>query len=228
MDRFEHCHHGDAAEIAADEPNGSFLPLSQRLCRFCQPLWPGSPDDIPTSKILSGRSPRQPGDTILLKHNILDVMKDTGPYGIRITGFPGLQRYGVTSAITEQSLKRSPQVVTISWNGRLADPDARQATLDSARTAMKFLADFGANHLVVFPAQPPRRGGHARRLQGTLRALQSDQRDCRPLSSRLALQSYGPDGPDSGRAGPVYGHDRSKTLWSLSRHLPFECFGVAT
>src|ERR1019366_1685695 len=46
--------------------------------------------------------------------------------------------------------KRSLNVVTISWNGPLEDPAARQQALDSARNAIKFLADFGAKHLVVF------------------------------------------------------------------------------
>jgi len=46
--------------------------------------------------------------------------------------------------------KRKLNVVTISWNSLSVDPAMRQQTLDSAREAMKFLADFGANHLVVF------------------------------------------------------------------------------
>jgi len=84
--------------------------------------------------------------------DMLDVMKDTGFYGVRITGFPGsLQRYNITQAQMHTELsKRNLQVVTISWNGKLQDPAARQQDLDSARAAMKFLADFGADHLVVF------------------------------------------------------------------------------
>jgi sugar phosphate isomerase/epimerase len=85
--------------------------------------------------------------------DILDVMKDTGFDGIRITGFPNsLKTYGITQAQMQSEVsKRGLQVVTISWNGPLQDPARRQESLDSARTAMKFLADFGANHLVVFP-----------------------------------------------------------------------------
>ncbi len=86
--------------------------------------------------------------------DILDVMKETGFIGIRITGFPrSLQKYGLTQAqMLREVSKRNLHVVTISWNGHLQDPDAgvRQQDLDSARDAMKFLADFGANHLVVF------------------------------------------------------------------------------
>ncbi len=84
--------------------------------------------------------------------DILDVMKETGFIGIRVTGFPrSLQRYGLTQAQMQCEVsKRGLHVVTISWNGHLQDPTARQQDLDSAQTAMKFLADFGANHLVVF------------------------------------------------------------------------------
>jgi len=48
--------------------------------------------------------------------------------------------------------------VTISWNGALDDPAQKQKTLDSARDAMKFLADFGASHLVVFSPSRTRPG----------------------------------------------------------------------
>jgi inosose dehydratase len=84
--------------------------------------------------------------------DILDVMADTGFIGVRLAGFPNvLSRFGLTQAqMVSEVAKRNLHVVTISWNGKLADPAARQAVLDSARDAMKFLADFGANHLVVF------------------------------------------------------------------------------
>jgi inosose dehydratase len=57
--------------------------------------------------------------------------------------------------------KRNLNVVTISWNfpqGSLEDATVRQQALDSARNAMKFLADFGANHLVVFSPSRTRAG----------------------------------------------------------------------
>jgi sugar phosphate isomerase/epimerase len=84
--------------------------------------------------------------------DILDVMKETGFPGIRLANFPGLlKKYDLTAAqMLQEVSKRNLNVVTISWNGPLQDPAARQQALDSARTAMKFLADFGANHLVVF------------------------------------------------------------------------------
>ena len=87
---------------------------------------------------------------------ILDVMKETGFLGIRITGFDGfLQHYDLTVGQLHRELsRRGLEVATISWSGPLHDPSQRAKVLDSARRAMKFLADFGASHLVVFP--PPR------------------------------------------------------------------------
>jgi sugar phosphate isomerase/epimerase len=84
--------------------------------------------------------------------DILDVMKETGFVGVRLTGFPRLlQRFGLTEARLHREVsKRNLQVVTISWGGPLCDPARRRQVLESARTAMKFLADFGASHLVVF------------------------------------------------------------------------------
>lgn len=88
----------------------------------------------------------------------LDVMQQTGFIGVRLTGFPHiLQRYNITQAQLHRELsKRKLYVVTISFGGPLQDPQKRQQVLDSAREAMKFLSDFGANHLVVFsPARKP-------------------------------------------------------------------------
>jgi sugar phosphate isomerase/epimerase len=84
--------------------------------------------------------------------DILDVMRDTGFPGVRLANFPGLlKKYNLTPAqMLAEVSKRNLNVVTISWNGPLEDPAARQQALDSAGNAMKFLADFGASHLVVF------------------------------------------------------------------------------
>lgn len=84
--------------------------------------------------------------------SILEVMKETGFIGVRLAGFPAiLEEYGLTAAqMLGEVEKRGLHVVTISWGGPLEEPAARQQVLDSARNAMKFLADFGANHLVVF------------------------------------------------------------------------------
>jgi sugar phosphate isomerase/epimerase len=84
--------------------------------------------------------------------DMLDVMRETGFIGVRLAGFPHvLDDYRLTAAeMLREVSKRQLNVVTISWNAPLHDPAQRQATLESARSAMKFLADFGANHLVVF------------------------------------------------------------------------------
>jgi inosose dehydratase len=84
--------------------------------------------------------------------DMLDVMRETGFVGVRLASFPRiLVDYHMTAAQMQSEVsKRQLNVVTISWNGALHDPSERQAVLDSARDAMKFLADFGANHLVVF------------------------------------------------------------------------------
>jgi sugar phosphate isomerase/epimerase len=92
--------------------------------------------------------------------DILDVMEETGFIGIRIANFPRvLDTYGLTTAqMLQEVSKRNLNVVTISWNGPLEDPTKRQQALDSARNAMKFLADCGANHLVVFSPSRSRPG----------------------------------------------------------------------
>ncbi|HEX9200712.1 MAG TPA: sugar phosphate isomerase/epimerase [Acidobacteriaceae bacterium] len=84
--------------------------------------------------------------------DILDVMKDTGFIGLRVTSFPQiLDKFGMTQAqMVREVTKRGLHVVTISWNGPLEAASKRQQALDSAKAAMKFLAEFGANHLVVF------------------------------------------------------------------------------
>ena len=101
---------------------------------------------------------------------ILDVMKDTGFIGIRITGFPGfLQKYQLTlSQLHREVSRRNLQVATISWGAALQEPAERQKVLESAREAMKFLADFGANHLVVFS---PGRAASASSVLGAFREL---------------------------------------------------------
>jgi inosose dehydratase len=91
---------------------------------------------------------------------ILDLMQETGFVGMRLAGFPGiLERYQFTAGrLHTEVSRRGLQVVSISWGGALHDPAQRTAVLASAREAMKFLADFGANHLVVFPPARGRAG----------------------------------------------------------------------
>ena len=84
--------------------------------------------------------------------DILDVMKDTGFTGIRMTQFPQiLKTYNVTVPELRKELsKRGCQIITISFNGPTHDPAKRSDVLASAKTAMTFLKEFDAKHLVVF------------------------------------------------------------------------------
>jgi inosose dehydratase len=85
--------------------------------------------------------------------DILDVMRDTGFIGVRLTGFPGiLKTYNITSAQLETEVnKRNLKVVTISFGGPVNDPANHKKVVAKARESMQFLTQFGAKHLVVFP-----------------------------------------------------------------------------
>ena len=84
--------------------------------------------------------------------DILDVMKDTGFIGIRMTQFPQiLKTYNITVPDLQKELsKRGCQIITISFNGPTHDPSKRAGVIASAKTAMTFLKEFGADRLVVF------------------------------------------------------------------------------
>src|SRR6266849_3159468 len=83
---------------------------------------------------------------------ILDVMKDTGFIGLRLTQFPQiLETYNITAAQMEkEASRRGCRIVTISFNGPTHDPASRSDAIAKARIAMNFLKEFGAHHLVVF------------------------------------------------------------------------------
>ena len=84
---------------------------------------------------------------------ILDVMRDTGFIGVRLTGYPGiLKTYNLTAAQLEREVsKRNLFVATISFGGPVQDAANHARVVESAREAMRFLQTFGAKHLVVFP-----------------------------------------------------------------------------
>jgi sugar phosphate isomerase/epimerase len=84
--------------------------------------------------------------------DILDVMRDTGFIGIRLTGFPGvLKTYNLTpSEMRKEVAKRKLHVATISFGGPAQDPNQLRQVVSDARRAMEFLATFGAKELVVF------------------------------------------------------------------------------
>src|SRR5215472_15649488 len=83
--------------------------------------------------------------------DILDVMRDTGFIGVRLTGFPGiLKTYNLTTAQLEREVsKRNLNVVTISFGGPVHDPSQHTQIVEDAKEAMRFLQNFGAKHLVV-------------------------------------------------------------------------------
>lgn len=85
--------------------------------------------------------------------DILDVMRDTGFIGIRLTGYPGiLKTYNLTTAQMEREVsRRNLEVATISFGGPVNDPSQHKAVVAKAREAMEFLKNFGAKNLVVFP-----------------------------------------------------------------------------
>jgi sugar phosphate isomerase/epimerase len=93
--------------------------------------------------------------------DILDIMRDTGFIGIRMTQFPQiLTTYDMTVPWLERELsKRNLNVITISFSGPTHDPARRADVLASARRAMEFLKTFGADRLVVF--SPNRANGAA-------------------------------------------------------------------
>ena len=89
--------------------------------------------------------------------DILDVMRDTGFIGLRLTQYPQiLSKYDTTPQQMEKEVsKRGLHVITISFNGAADDPAKHAEILSNAKQAMEFLKPFGADHLVVFS---PRRG----------------------------------------------------------------------
>jgi sugar phosphate isomerase/epimerase len=90
---------------------------------------------------------------------ILDVMKDTGFIGLRVTQFPQiLKTYDITATqMQKEAAKRGCQIITVSFNGPTHDPERRAEVVANAKAAMTFLKDFGASHLVVF--SPNRNNG---------------------------------------------------------------------
>jgi len=84
---------------------------------------------------------------------VLDIMKDTGFPGIRLTSFPQcLTTFNITAEEMEREVsKRGLNVITISFSAPFKDPAQQQKVMTSAKEAMTFLKRFGANRLVCFP-----------------------------------------------------------------------------
>jgi inosose dehydratase len=84
--------------------------------------------------------------------DMLDVLKDTGFDGFRMTGFPGfLDQHNLTESSLEKELsKRDLHIATLSFGGP-ADDVTKHAEIDkAAHQACRFLKQFGATELVVF------------------------------------------------------------------------------
>lgn len=84
--------------------------------------------------------------------DMLDVLKDTGFDGFRMTGFPGfLEKHNLTESSLEKELsKRGLHIATLSFGGP-ADDVTKHTEIDkAAHQACKFLKQFGATELVVF------------------------------------------------------------------------------
>lgn len=85
--------------------------------------------------------------------DILDIMRDTGFIGIRLTQFPQiLTKYKITAQQMETEVsKRGLRVITVSFSGAEAqDPAQHEQILFRAKAAMSYLQRFDAHHLVVF------------------------------------------------------------------------------
>src|SRR5215475_6639190 len=69
--------------------------------------------------------------------DILDVMKDTGFIGIRMTQFPQiLKTYNITvPELQKETSKRGCHIITISYNGPAHDPARRADVIAGAKTA---------------------------------------------------------------------------------------------
>src|SRR5947207_38982 len=71
--------------------------------------------------------------------DILDVMRDTGFIGVRLTGYPGiLKTYNMTASQLESEVsKRNLFVATISFGGPVNDPSQHKKVVENAREAMR-------------------------------------------------------------------------------------------
>jgi inosose dehydratase len=121
--------------------------------------------------------------------DILDVMRDTGFIGLRLTQYPQiLAKYDVTENQIEQEVsRRGLHVITISFNGAAEDPAQHADILARARTSMDFLKRFDANMLVVFS---PRRGPSADAFATMCRFYNRLGETAREMGFRAGLHSH--------------------------------------
>ena len=76
---------------------------------------------------------------------MLDVIRDTGFDGFRLTGWPAvLSRIGMDLSQLEKELsKRNLRIATLSFGGPADDPSKHAEIEKSAREACQFLNDLG-------------------------------------------------------------------------------------
>jgi sugar phosphate isomerase/epimerase len=89
--------------------------------------------------------------------DMLDIIRDTGFDGFRLTGWPqSLKTYGMPAPVLEKELsKRNLRVATLSWGGQASDPAEHSKLEASAHEACKFLKEFGSDVLTVFSPRRP-------------------------------------------------------------------------
>ncbi len=92
------------------------------------------------------------GQTPVAFTDMLDVIKDTGFQGFRLTGWPEfLEQNNLTIPVLERELsKRGLRIATLSFGGQADEPARHAAIEQQAREACRFLKTFGATELVVF------------------------------------------------------------------------------
>src|SRR5215471_13217443 len=123
--------------------------------------------------------------------DILGVMRDTGFIGLRVTQFPQiLKTYDITAdQMRREAEKRGCHIVTISFNGPTHDPARRAEVIASAKTAMTFLKQFGAEHLVVF--SPNRNvGTDAATFKSMCECFNEIGRTAREMGFRAGLHNH--------------------------------------
>src|ERR1041384_5137544 len=91
--------------------------------------------------------------------DMLDVIKDSGLNGFRLTGWPkSLETYGIEPPVLERELsKRGLAIATMTFTAPAHQLEQQPRLRESAKRACEFLKSFGAKDLVVFSGARPQR-----------------------------------------------------------------------
>lgn len=91
--------------------------------------------------------------------DMLDVIKDAGLDGFRLTGWPkSLETYGMPASTLERELsKRGLAIATMTFTAPAHQVDQQPRLRESAKRACEFLKGFGTKDLVVFSGARPKR-----------------------------------------------------------------------